>query len=158
MSTETLWGSASFMPYRKDATETIRERTNCGSHFGSFQPPIPCAFPQPLAIEEGGEGVSIGMAQRWQPPERSVTVRASSCRGMNTRSHTCLIWRTSLVPDLDLDRARALVLGQVHGRHHHRWPQVLPLHPCLHWHHRPRPQTDPPPAAFSTLQVDRKHI
>lgn len=77
-----------------------------------------------------------------------VTVRrcgASSCRGRSRLSRTCLAWRRTRAP------ARGRALAQVR---HRQWPRLQLLRPRLHWHHRPRPLTDPPPDAFSTWETD----
>lgn len=84
----------------------------------------------------------------WQQPERpaTVTVRlrgASSCLGRSRPSRTCSVWRRTQAPA----QGRGLALARVR---HRRW-----LPPHLHWRHRTRPPTDPPPDAFSTWDRGR---
>lgn len=140
------------MPYQKDATGEGK-KVRGGSHFGSCCCASSCLAVRFLDFEirhKRGEKVSIGMAQTPQPPERPaiVTVRrcgASSCRGRNTLSRTCSVWRQAR--GAARDRLPVLVPARVRR---HRWRRLLPLHPHLRWRRSSRPLTDPPPGAFST--------
>lgn len=101
-----------------------------------------CAFPLLLATTEE-RGGWIGMAAARERPA-IVTVRlrsASSCPGRSRPNRTCSVWRRTPAP------ARGRAPARVRRR---RWPRLRPLHRRLHWRHRTRPLTDPPPDAFST--------